>query len=56
MRVDQPPQPKQRIDRDSRFRFVSELITDFRIQHPIGYRYLDATWKFDNQTHGFRSP
>jgi len=56
MRVDQPPQPKQRIDRDSRFRFVSELITDLRIQHPIRHRYLHATWELDNQNCRFSFP
>ena len=49
MRVDQPAQLKQRIHRDSWFRFISEPITDLRIQHPIGYCYLHAAWKPNNQ-------
>ncbi len=49
MRVDQPAQVKQRIDRDSWVLFVSEPITDLRIQHPIGYRYLRTSGKPNNQ-------
>jgi hypothetical protein len=49
MRVDQPAQLKQGIQRNSWFRFTSEPITDLRIQHPIGYRDLDAAWKPNNQ-------
>ena len=49
MRVDQPSQVKQRIDRDSWVRFISELITDLRAQHPIGYRHLRTTGKPNNQ-------
>lgn len=56
MRVDQPAQRKQRIHRDSWFRFVSEPITDLRIQHPIRYRYLHAIWQLDNQNCRFSSP
>jgi hypothetical protein len=56
MRVDQPAQRKQAIHRDSWFRFVSEPITDLRIQHPIGYRYLHAAGKPDNQNYRVSSP
>jgi hypothetical protein len=56
MRVDQSAQLKQRINRDSWFHFVSEPITDLRIQHPIGYCYLHATWKPNNQNYSVSSP
>jgi hypothetical protein len=49
MRVDQPAQAKQRVDRDSWFHFISEPITDLRVQHPIGYRYLIPAGKPNNQ-------
>jgi hypothetical protein len=56
MRVEQSAQFKQRIDRDSRFRFVSEPITDCRHQHPIGHRYLRTSGKSDNQNYRVNSP
>ena len=56
MRIDQPAQVKQRIDRDSGSLFVSEPITDLRAQHPIGYRYLRATGKPNNQNYRVYSP
>jgi hypothetical protein len=56
MHVDQPTQLEQRVHRDSWFRFVTEPITDLRIQHPIGYCYLHATWRLDDQNGRFSSP
>lgn len=56
MHVDQPTQFEQRVHRDSWFQFVSELITDLGIQHPIGYCYLHAAWEPDNQNCRFGSP
>ena len=56
MRVDQPAQLKQRIDRDSWDRFISELITDLRAQHPIGYRHLRTTWEPNNQNYRVDPP
>jgi hypothetical protein len=51
MRVDQPAQVKQGINRDSWFRFKSESVTDFLNQHPIGYRYLRTSRQSDNQNY-----
>jgi hypothetical protein len=51
VRVDQPAQVKQRIDRDSWFRFISEPITDVRVQHPIGYRHLRTTREPNNKNY-----
>jgi hypothetical protein len=48
-RVDESAQRKQRIDRNSRFRFISEPITDLRTQHPIGYCHLRTSGKPNNQ-------
>jgi len=56
MRVEQSAQLKQRIDRNSRFRFNSESITDLRNQHPIGYRYLRTSGKPNNQNYRVNSP
>ena len=55
-RVDQPSQVKQRIDRDSWFRFISEAIADLRAQHPVGYRYLRTSGKSDNKNYRVYSP
>lgn len=41
---------KQRVDRDSWLRLISETITDLRAQHPIGYRYLRTSGNLNNQT------
>ena len=56
MRVDQAAQVKQRIDRDSWFRFISEPITDLRVQHPIGYRHLRTIGKPNDQNCSTDSP
>ena len=56
VRVEQSAQLKQRIDRNSRFSFISESITDPRNQHPIGYRYLRTSGKFNNQNYRVNSP
>jgi hypothetical protein len=56
MSVEQSAQFKQRIDRNSRFRFISESITDPRNQHPIGYRYLRTSGKSNNQNYRVNSP
>src|SRR6266487_5514540 len=56
VRVEQSAQLKQRIDRNSRFRFISESITDPRNQHPIGYRYQRTSGKSNNQNYRVNSP
>jgi hypothetical protein len=56
MRVDQSAQLKQRIRRDPWLHFISEPITDLWIQHPIGHRYLRATWRPDDQNYCVSSP
>lgn len=56
MRVEQSAQCKQRIDRKSRFRFISEPITDPRNQHPVGYRYLRTSGKSNNQNYRVNFP
>lgn len=56
MRVEQSAQCKQRIDRKSRFRFISEPITDPRNQHPVGYRYLRTPGKSNNQNYRVTFP
>ena len=56
VRVEQSAQLKQRIDRNSRFRFISESITDPRNQHPIRYRYQRTSGKSNNQNYRVNSP
>jgi hypothetical protein len=46
----------QGADRDSWFRFISELITDLWAQHPIGRGYLRTTGKSNNQNYRVTSP
>ena len=56
MRVEQSAQLKQRIDRNSRFHCINELITDVRNQHPIGHRDLRTSGQSNNQNYRVTSP